>query len=194
MPYSQKTTRRIRRHIVTLDQLTRTNIQVTCELERLDFWSEDLDEVVVWLVPVSTCYYGWHSGTPGSISIPSISLAQLGDFFSGRYLRLTDILRHEWAHALADVHPGFVECRAFVRCFGGEYEDPEGPEEYDRELHVSKYAATMPAEDFAETFHFYIRHKGRLPVRLAGRPAIVRKWDYMDRIARAMGSGRTRFR
>ena len=127
-------------------------------------------------------------------SIPSISLAQLGDFFSGRYLRLTDILRHEWAHALADVHPDFVECPTFVRYFGGEYEDPEAPEDYDRELHVSKYAATMPAEDFAETFHFYIRHKGRLPVRLAGRPAIVRKWNFIERIARAMGSGRTGFR
>ena len=125
--------------------------------------------------------------TPVGIGFAALRLSTLG----GASLRIEPGFS---SHALADVHPKFVECRAFVRCFGGEYEDPESPEEYDRELHVSKYAATMPAEDFAETFHFYIRHKGRLPVRLAGRPAIVRKWNFIERIARAMGLGRTGFR
>jgi hypothetical protein len=45
-----------------------------------------------------------------------------------------------------------------------------------------------PCEDFAETFHFYIRHKGRLPVRLATKPLIVRKWELVDRIDRDMAS------
>jgi hypothetical protein len=46
------------------------------------------------------------SRRPGYIAIPAISFAQLGDLLTGRHMRLTDILRHEWAHALADVHPG----------------------------------------------------------------------------------------
>jgi hypothetical protein len=194
MPFYQKTARRLRRHIVTLDQLIRTNHQVTREMERLHLWSEDLDEVGVWLFPFSLTYYGWHTGNPGYIAIPSVSLVNLGDFLTGRLIRLTDILRHEWAHALADVHPGFVECPPFVRCFGGKYREVRSPEEYDPSLHVTKYAATRPCEDFAETYHFYIRHKGRVPMRLVGKSAIVRKWKFIDRIARAMVAGREQFR
>ena len=127
--------------------------------------------------------YGWHSGTPGSISIPAVSLAQTRDYFSGHFMRLTDILRHEWAHGVADVHPGFVQCPRFVRCFGGAYDYPGIVATHDPAKHITPYAASMPAEDFAEVFHYYLRHKGRLPVRLRNRPVIVRKWRFIARMA-----------
>ena len=194
MPFTRKAPRRIRRHIVTLSELNRANQQVTGELEKLGLSSEDLDEVDVWLVPVSFACYGWHTGKPGYIAIPSVSLANLGDYLSGYHIRLTDILRHEWAHAVADVHADFVDCPAFVRCFSGTYEQMTGTHPYDPTRHLTRYAATMPCEDFAETFHYYIRHKGKLPVRLAGKSVIVRKWKFIERIASAMAKGRTRFR
>ncbi len=34
-----------------------------------------------------------------------------------------------------------------------------------------------------ETFHFYLRHKGRLPVRLHSKPEIVRKWAFIQWLA-----------
>jgi hypothetical protein len=193
MPYSRKTQRHIRRHIVTLAGLDRANQQVTQEMAALGLWSDELADVQVWLVPVSLACYGWHTGRPGHIAIPAISFAQLGDLLTGQHMRLTDILRHEWAHALADVHPGLVECRAFARCFGGEYHDVLGAYDHDPARHLTIYASMRPCEDFAETFHFYIRHKGRLPVRRAAKPVIVRKWKFIDRIARAMAEGRVRF-
>lgn len=194
MPYTRKTTRRIRRHFVTLSELSRTNQKVTQEMADLGLWSVALADVQVWLVSASWSCYGWHTGTPGSISIPAVSFANLGDYLKGNHVRLTDTLRHEWAHAVADVHFGFVDCPAFHRCFGGDYDDDLGPDDYDPDLHLTTYASTMPCEDFAETFHFYVRHKGRLPVWLARKKVIVRKWKFIDRIARAMAKGRVRFR
>ena len=46
-----------------------------------------------------------------------------------------------------------------------------------------KLAASLPCEDFAETFHHYLRHKGRLPVRLHDKPAIVRNWNFVEWMA-----------
>ena len=55
--------------------------------------------------------------------------------------------------------------------------------EYDPDLHLTPYAAAKPCEDFAETFHFYLRRKGRLPVRLRDKPEIVRKWAFIQWLA-----------
>ena len=65
---------------------------------------------------------------------------------------------------------------------------------YDPAHHVTDYAADMPAEDFAEVFNFYLRHKGRLPVRLASKPVIVRKWRFVAAMARCMAAGRRSFK
>jgi len=37
----------------------------------------------------------------------------------------------------------------------------------------------MPCEDVAEDFHYFLRHKGRLPVCLATKPIIVRKCQFV---------------
>src|SRR5690606_33641472 len=139
---------------------------------------------------VSLQCYGWHNGT---ICIPRISGAQLSDLYHGFHTRLNDILRHEWGHAVAEVYPGLIESNQFVRCFGGEYEDMSPVRPYDPEHHVTPYASTMPCEDFAEVFHFYLRHKGCIPLRLSRRRPIVRKWDFIDRIADRIFRGKRRF-
>ena len=193
MPFSRKTPRRASQHIVTLPRLNATNWQVIDEMERLGLWTDELEEVTVYLVPASWSFYGWHSGEHRGIFIPGVSFAQLGDYLSGRHIRLTDILRHEWAHAVADVHPGFVDCRRFVRCFGGEHESAEPVSNYNPARHITRYAATMPCEDYAEAFAFYLRHKGRLPLRLTGKPAIAKKWRFIASMAQRLAAGHSGF-
>ena len=187
MPYTRKTLRRPSRHVITHSQLTEANWQVMDEMERLGLWHDELDDVDVYLVPVSFACYGWYL-PDADIYIPAVTGAHLSDLITGHHTRLTDVLRHEWSHALADRCPELVETKRFVRSFGGCYESPHPVWEYHPDLHLTRYAATQPCEDFAETFHHYLRHKGRLPVRLANKPAIIRKWQFMewmaDKIAR----------
>ncbi len=182
MPYIRKTPRRPLRHVITRTQLTTTNWQVTTEMERLGLWADELDDVDVWLVPVSFLCYGWYQ-PDADIYIPAVTGAHLSDFISGHHMRLSDVLRHEWAHALADRLPELIETKRFIRIFGGRYESPHPVREYHPDHHLTRYAATQPCEDFSETFHFYVRHKGRLPVRLANKPAILRKWQFMEWMA-----------
>ncbi len=181
MPYTRKTTRRPSRHVITLDELERTNQHVTCEMERLGLWHPSLDNVTVWLVPTSFCCYGWFK-EKDDIYIPSLTGAQLSDLIHGYHTRLADVLRHEWAHALADRRPSIVRSRRFRDAFGGHYQTMEPVDDYDPSLHLTSYAATCPCEDYAETLHYYLRHKGRLPVRLRGKPAIEKKWQFIDAI------------
>ena len=182
MPYIRKTPRRPSRHVITHSQLTETNWQVMDEMERLGLWHDELDDVDVCLVPVSFLCYGWYQ-PDADIYIPAVTGANLSDLITGHHTRLTDVLRHEWSHALADRCPELVETKRFVRTFGGPYDDHQPVREHDTAHHMTPYAAASPCEDFAETFHFYLRHKGRLPVRLHHRPAIVRKWDFMEWMA-----------
>lgn len=183
MPFTRHTTRRPRRHLITLGELDRSNRQVTGEMEQLGLWCSRLDEVTVWLVPASRDCYGWYM-SEGDIYVPAVNGAQWSDFLLGQHTRLTDVLRHEWAHALADRRPRLVETKRFRSVFGGAYDSPDPVWEYHPDHHLTSYAATNPCEDFAETFHFYLRHKGRLPLRLHGKAAIVRKWDFIASAAR----------
>lgn len=187
MPYSRKTARRICRHIVTPGVLAGANRQVTAEMGTLGLWCPRLEKVQVCLVPVALGSYGWFQ-PDGHIHVPAITIAQLSDFFEGRHTRLTDVLRHEWAHALADRRPRLVENRTFRSVFGGAYDGQDPVLDYDPGRHLTRYAATMPCEDFAETFQFYLRHKGRLPVRLANKPHLIRKWAFVGRIAARIAS------
>ena len=183
MPFTRRTTRRISRHIITLNALTQANWQVMEEMDTLGFWHRRLDDIEVRLVPIAFDCYGWFQ-PDAHIYIPAVNGANLSDLFQGQHTRLTDVLRHEWAHALADRRPRLVENRSFRMIFGGAYGRQEPVEEYDPDLHLTPYAAAMPCEDFAETFHFYLRHKGRLPVRLRNKPAIAHKWSFIASLAR----------
>lgn len=182
MPFCYRSPRRPRRHLISLRDVDRANRQVTGEMEKLGLWCPRLDDVTVWLVPVSLDCYGWFL-SEGDIYVPSVNGAQLSDLVLGHHTRLTDVLRHEWAHALADRIPRLVETKRFRRAFGGSYDSPDPVREYDPGHHLTPYAATSPCEDFAETFHFYLRHKGVLPLRLQGKSVIVRKWGVIASVA-----------
>jgi len=183
MPFCYRTPRRPLRHIVSLRDVDRANQQVTGEMGNLGLWCPPLGDVSVWLVPVSLGCYGWFM-PEGDIYVPAVNGAQLSDFFLGHHTRLTDVLRHEWAHALADRRPRLVVTKRFRRVFGAAYDSPDPAWEYHPDHHLTPYAATSPSEDFAETFHFYLRHKGRLPLRLREKPVIARKWGFIASAAR----------
>ena len=170
----------LRRHVITWQDLCRANVQVTGELMKLGLWSSRLDEITVYWVTASWTCYGWYRG---DIFIPAISIPQLSDLIMGRHMRLTDVLRHEFAHAIADCFPRLMDTARFVRTFGGPYESSAKVFEYDPHEHLTPYAATMPAEDFAEVLAYFVRHKSRLPLRLHNKPAIVRKWEFVGWLA-----------
>ena len=178
-------------HIVSQSQLDRANYAVTCELDAHGFYDARVQSVDTYLVPVGLAY-GWHYyGRTGDISIPRVSFSRLSHLWRGGYTSLRDVLRHEFAHAIADTHRGLFWSAFFSDSFGGAHHwDFEW--EYDPEHHVSEYAATAPAEDFAETFMLYVRHGGVLPTRCASKP-IKRKWKFIERLSRAISNGARRW-
>lgn len=185
MPYQQSFPRRLRRHVITYGDVCRANDKVTAEMAKFGFWNDRLDEVTVYWVTASWICYGWYQG---DIFIPAITGANLSDLIYGKHTRLTDVLRHEWAHAVADRCPRLMDTKRFLREFGGAYESRNCVRNYDPDHHLTKYSASMPCEDFAEVFHYYLRHKGRLPVRLAAKPHIVRKWQFVEWLAKRISS------
>jgi hypothetical protein len=147
MPYQRKAPRQPRRHTISYQDVCRANHTGTRDLESLWFWHKRLDEVEVYWVAASWSRHDWYQG---DIYIPTITGAQLSDLIQGRHIRLTDVLRHEWAHAVADNWPLVMISKRFLTAFGGPYESGEPVMDYDPAHHLTEYAATMPCEDFAE--------------------------------------------
>ncbi|MEI6236569.1 MAG: hypothetical protein WCT04_26220 [Planctomycetota bacterium] len=178
-------------HIITPSRLSRATQKVTRELGRHGIWTDHLREVLVMLVPVGVAYgWIWVGGT-GEICIPRVSLLKLHDFFSGSYTSLADVLRHEFGHAVADTHRGLFRSRRFTAAFGRPH-DSNDRSEYAQAIHISRYAATNPSEDFAENFMCFIRRQGNLPLKHS-TPAIRRKWQFIDDVCRAIRRGRVRW-
>jgi len=80
-------------------------------------------EVQVWLRPFATTCFGWQDyGSTGDIHIPAVEgprvLAKFG-FNEGCHLR--QLLRHEWAHALAHHRHDLVANREFRHAFDGTH-------------------------------------------------------------------------
>jgi len=103
-----------------------------------------------------------------------------------------DIFRHEFGHALADRYPKALQKGAlFRKAFGGAYSDKpaRGTDPADWEGRcVSSYAAKETREDFAETFMFFVKHKGKMPAKFAKSPAICRKWKAVAEIVRRVAA------
>jgi hypothetical protein len=171
-------------HFVTRTRLNRALTQVARELKTHGAWTEKLQRVELYLVPVGAAY-GWQNyGTGSEICIPAVSLMKMSDMYRGRYVPLSDVVRHEYAHALADTHRGLIRSRRFRDAFGTHHEDDD-EFEFDPRVHVSEYAAQNASEDFAETFMYYLRRKGELPRHL-NWPAIRAKWRFVRRLLQLM--------
>lgn len=174
--------------ILTLTQLNRAHAQVCGELRRLRLWSPRLDEVDVWLTPASWSCYGWQNyGSDGAICIPAVSWARLKDhFWLGRVaVPLRQVLRHEWAHALAHYHHDLVANREFIRVFDGSHDCRRQVRAYSDERHISTYAAQEPMEDFAEVFMEFVKHRGLLPPKWR-TVAIERRWEFIAELPRRL--------
>lgn len=178
-------------HIVTLRQLSSATCDVGRELDRLGFYDAPVCGVDVYLVALGVAY-GWQGyGGNGEIHVPRISWSRLSHLFSGGYTSLRDVLRHEYAHAVADTHRGLIRSERFAQAFGATH-SWNSEWEYDPEHHVTSYAATATAEDFAETFMVYLRHGGRLPAHYDTIP-IRRKWKFIRALGDALRRGRRRW-
>jgi len=113
---------------------------------------------------------------PGNIYIPHI-VPQHG--FNQRRGSLRAVLRHEYAHAIAYHYPSLVRRnRRFTEAFSAPYDTPEHRRDMPVSAFVTPYAAESPAEDFAETFMFYVcnRNNGRIKGR---HHLLLRKFRYV---------------
>ena len=113
-------------------------------------------------------------------------------FWLARQASIDDVLRHEFGHALADLYPGALKKGGVFRAaFGGSY-GPTPAEERGvkgwEERYVSEYATKATAEDFAETFMLFVKHKGKIPARFAKKPAIRKKWQAVAAIVMAIAA------
>ena len=98
------------------------------------------------------------------------------------------MLRHEYGHAVAHHHRGKIRSRKFSDVFWASHDcKDERPWEYEEDLFVSPYAATSPSEDFAETFMFFLRHRGDLPSRFQNK-YLRPKWDFILELGRDLES------
>ena len=177
--------------IVTKSRLNAANYAVTQELRKLGFYDARMQEIETCLVTFGVAYgWQWYRGS-GHIDIPAVSFSRLSHLWTDSYTSLRDILRHEFGHALADTHRGLFRSRHFSDAFGAAH-DSEIEWEYDPDHHVSSYAATNPAEDFAELFMNYVKHEGRLPIKLATEPR-RQKWKFINDLRKAISNGKRRW-
>jgi len=133
----------------------------------------------------------WLGYEAGHIYIPQWVLTQvLGGQNRGS---LRDVIRHEYGHAVAHYYPSLIRRSSrFTQTFGGRYDEashrvPLGPEEA-----ISPYAATNPAEDFAETFMLYLKHGTRRPAKFKS-VAIQRRWQFVADLTERIAAGAARW-
>lgn len=104
---------------------------------------------------------------------------------------LTDTIRHEFGHAWRWLDPKFFSLPWFRETFDARYTDEwdEAPA-YDRDAYVSEYACTSPAEDFAETFMMFLRHRRSLAI-FERRRGVRRKVAAVERAVKIAAVERT---
>jgi hypothetical protein len=167
------------------------NCHRSLELVRKELFSLDLYRLWFWTDvkwdynPVSHTAHGWYhpvtnpEKASGVIAIPPLSVpltrwwSHLMGMTPPATVNFTDVLRHEFGHALAD---GLnVMCNLPSYWGSGEF--------------LSDYAETNADEDFAETFMYYLKHKGRIPRRNPTQ-SLNRKWKYIEKCIARMSKRR----
>ena len=157
-----------------------------------------LDEVGLTYLPFAPIsalggYMGFYDPNTGEIEFPSVYLPIQSLWRDlGTKANAPDVIRHEFGHALADLYPGALKKGGTFRAaFGGSYgEEPaeergvDGGEERD----VSEYAPRGTREDVAEALLLFGKHKGRIPAKLAQRPAIRKKWKAVAEIVKRVAA------
>lgn len=177
--------------ILTLARLNKEKDIVLRELHKLSLCDEKLEDVDVYLVPLAPEDALGYCEEDDGIHMPMVNIGRLKTLLGGSQVSFRDVLRHEYGHAFANTHRGLIRSKAFTETFGQPYTRWDIEQKYDPEVHVSEYAATKSAEDFAETFMYYVKHKGVIPKRWSGLP-IHSKWLYIADLATAIRDGRSR--
>ena len=148
--------------MVHMHQLRSRIRAVENEIRKIGLWVPEMDDTQVYLTPLHI-WYGWSGFPSGDIFIPRITPTR---WIDDKPWSLRDVLRHEYGHILAWHRPQIM--RKWPRCS-------------DR---VSDYAHTNRDEDFAETFKFFLKHKGKLPRVWRGHTGIRRRWLGLQEEAR----------
>ena len=138
---------------------------------------------------------GWYDRDKKTITFTSVYLpiAPLGMDLCPK-ATVVDVLRHEFAHAIADLYSKAVSRGGTFRAaFGGDCGD--NPSEHSKlpeweGTFVSGYAKKSTEEDFAETFMLYVKHKRKIPAKFARNPAIRKKWNAVGEIVRRVAASR----
>ena len=178
----------------SFDQVTEAFNTVRDELIELGLlWKDSkLDKVQCLyepIAPIATLkgWMGYFDFDDHNIHFPSVYLPirwLMG--IDGEKEPAPDVIRHEFGHALADRYPKALERGGlFRKAFGGAYSDKPAPGTDPAVWEgrcVSEYAASETREDFAETFMFFLKYKGRIPKKFANKPAIARKWEAVAEI------------
>ena len=126
-------------HLVTLPRLNRALSTVITELTHFGFYDDKLSKIDVYLVPFGFAY-GWQNyGSSGDICIPAISTSRLSQLFGYPVLGLCSILRHEFAHAIADTHRGLFHSKVFTNAFSDDH-DSKKEKENPLYYYISDYA------------------------------------------------------
>jgi hypothetical protein len=180
---------------ITFNQVNAATLHVQREFTHLGLWHAEsrlLEANVYWCIipqPRMWDVQGiFFHGTAfldrvlgykdGHIYIPQFILSNM---IFGQSFSLRDTIRHEYGHAFAHYYEDLIaHNNAFVDAFGAPYYSYE-PVNMPSEAFVSKYASTMPMEDFAETFMVYVRRKGELLPRHTNR-LLKRKWKFVERV------------
>ena len=123
----------------------------------------------------------------GNIYIPKWILSHLRTQNRGS---LRDILRHEYGHALAFHYPRLIrQSRPFENAYGAKYSG-KPILNANRKNFVSDYAHEEgPAEDFAETFMYFIKYKGVIQPHFSSSPIVKKKWAFIRRLNHKIDEG-----
>jgi hypothetical protein len=184
-----------KRAIIGMKQLNRAIYDVQLELGKLGLWNEGslLAEINIYACPIPRIdvrglfYHGDNLLSrvlgfyEGEMYIPLFSLAHLSNTKNNS---LRDVIRHEYAHAFAHQYPELIFTQKFSNVFGGTYNDFTSSL-MPAESYISDYAKTMPMEDFAETFMFYLKHKGKITAKFSNKKLIA-KWNFIAKIIKAL--------
>jgi hypothetical protein len=178
--------------MISLKQTNSAAIAVQRELFKIGLWNENTrltkSEIYwtwlpIFMLPTAggvfthgvSTIYKIQGFKEGHIYIPSWILAQGFWQYRGS---LRDIIRHEYGHALAHYYPELIiNSTHFKNVFGSNYYD-YSPMEMNPTSYIPKYAATMPSEDFAETFMVYVRRNGILPKSITDKK-LIQKWSFI---------------
>lgn len=136
-----------------------------------------------------TPIHAWVGWEPGVIYIPINAPVRVRT--PGQ--TLTDVIRHEFAHAWYWLDDPYVDGVWFRRAFGARYQDTRqlAGDEHDADQYVSPYAMTNAKEDFAETFMTYLRCRRSL-ARFKHREGVYGKLIAVDDAVRRAAANRLR--